>query len=134
MLGDRSISTLRYTTGAFLFSRLCYAWRMLPYLLVILGAVATVSADWFSKTWSIERVWWYFVIAALLYLTSGVSFTISLTMGKLTVLNAFWSVFVFVASTLLGMLVFHESTSSLQKAALAFGFISIILFVAAEVA
>jgi multidrug transporter EmrE-like cation transporter len=107
---------------------------MLPYLLVIFGAIATVAADWFSKTWTVERVPVYFVIATLLYASSGVSFTLSLTMGKLTVLNAFWSVFVFVASTLLGMLVFHESTTLVQKFALGFGFVSILLFSVAEFA
>lgn len=111
----------------------CYASPMLPYLLVIIGAFATVTADWFSKSWSISRIPWYFVIAGVLYLTSGLAFTVSLTMGKLTVLNAFWSVFVFVASTMLGMFVFHESTSLLQKSALALGFASIVLFALAEV-
>ena len=101
---------------------------MLPYLLVILGGTATVIADWFAKSWSLNRIWTYLAIAGLLYLVTGISFAVSLTMGKLTVLNAFWSVFIFLASTILGALVFHESVNGIQKTALAFGFVSIFLF------
>lgn len=106
--------------------------RMLPYILVILGAIATIFADWCGKTWTIEHHKWLFVLAIFLYAFSGFSFTLSLTMGKLTVLNAFWSVFVFVCSTLLGIVVFHESVSILQKCALGFGFLSILLFTLSE--
>jgi multidrug transporter EmrE-like cation transporter len=86
---------------------------MLGYILVLIGAAATVSADYLAEAWA--RAGGYgWVIALAFYVISGASFIYSLKFGELTVLNATWSVWVFLATSLVGLFIFHERLSPVQ--------------------
>lgn len=105
---------------------------MLGYLLILAGAIATVLADYLSEVWSRGggHGW---MLAVVLYALTGAAFTYSLKFGELTILNAAWSVGVFVVTSCLGLFIFHERLSTTQWVALGLGFLSILLFILDEI-
>jgi len=105
---------------------------MTGYFLVFLGAITTVFADYLSETWSrIGGNGW--IVALLLYAVTGAAFMSSLKFNELTIINATWSVAVFLITSCLGLFIFHERLSTVQWAALILGFFSILLFVVDEI-
>lgn len=105
---------------------------MVGYLLVFGGAIATVLADYLAETWS--RAGGYgWVVALILYATSGAAFIYSLKFGELTILNAAWSIWVFLITSCVGLYIFHERLSTIQWIALVLGFLSILLFITDEI-
>ncbi len=103
------------------------------YLLATLSALVEVSADFLSKRWSIQGGVALATLAIALYATNGALFLASLHYGKLTVLAAVWVVMVFVATSCIGIFVYHESINRIEFLALALGFCSILLFVSDEI-
>ncbi len=105
---------------------------MFGYLLVFSGAIATVLADYLAETWS--RVGGYgWLLAIGLYLISGATFIYSLKFGELTILNATWSIWVFIITSCVGLFIFHERLSTVQWVALVLGFLSVLLFILDEI-
>lgn len=105
---------------------------MIVYVLISLGAMATVVADYMAKRWSLTHGWEW-IAAVLLYACTGCIFVYALRYGELTVVNATWSVLVFVITSCIGLIIFHERLSTVQMAALILGFSSIALFVIDEI-
>ncbi len=105
---------------------------MFGFLFVFSGAIATVLADYLAEMWSrIGGPGW--MIALILYVISGATFMYSLRFGELTIMNASWSVLVFIVTSCVGLFIFHERLSMVQWVALCFGFLSIVLFILDEV-
>ncbi|MFA6429708.1 MAG: SMR family transporter [Patescibacteria group bacterium] len=102
------------------------------YLLVTIGAFATIVADYIAKLWSQKPSWLFMITAIVLYGASGSAFVLSLRYGKLTILSAVWTIGVFIVASLMGLLLFHEKLSRTQIVALVFGLISIVLFAVSE--
>lgn len=105
---------------------------MYGFLFISLGAALTVFADYQAKRWSLSPSPWLLTTIIVLYAASGLAFTYALRFGKLTVLNAIWTIAVFTITSALGLLFFHERLSRIQFLALILGFVSIILFTVHE--
>ncbi len=104
---------------------------MLGYLLVFAGSITTIVGDYLAKRWSVAGGLEGFPAIAL-YAITGALFMSSLKFGELTIMNAVWSILVFVLTSCIGLFIFHERLSHMQWVALSLGFLSILLFLIDE--
>jgi multidrug transporter EmrE-like cation transporter len=103
------------------------------YILLIIGPLLTVAADYFAKMWADNNRPIYAIVSLLSYAISGAIFIAFLTIGKkLVVYSALWTMVVYCVTTIIGLLFFKEKLNTMQTVAVVLGTLSVMLFTHSE--
>ncbi len=96
------------------------------YFFAALTAAVTISGNITAKLWADNRKPVFLAITLVFYIASSIAFPLALKYGKLSVLNAFSTIFIFSLTTLAGFFLFKERLTFLQSLGLGLAFASII--------
>ena len=97
------------------------------YLLAILTAGVTIIGNVTAKMWADNGKASLLAVTLFFYVASSIAFPIALKFGKLTILNAVATVFIFVLTTIAGLVYFKERLFLHQYIGLGFAFVAIAL-------
>lgn len=96
-------------------------------LLFTFSAVSVGAGDFLAKKWSLEPGWVTFAGALTCYLCSSFFYLQTLARKGLVVSSIIWSITSIIAFLFVGLVIFHESLTSLQVAGVILGAISLLI-------
>lgn len=97
------------------------------YFLAIVTAVVTIGGNFTAKLWAQTNKPWLFVATMAFYIASSIAFPYALRYGKLNVLNAFATAFIFILTSALGIYYFKEKLTTLELLGLVLAFSGVLL-------
>lgn len=100
------------------------------YLFLILVLIATaleISGDILFKKWSVENKNIFLTIGLIIYFFAIISLAFSLKYGPLSKAISILTILNFVVIALVGILIFKEDLSIINKVGIALGILSVIL-------
>jgi multidrug transporter EmrE-like cation transporter len=96
-------------------------------ILIIIATIFEIGGDVLFKKWAIENKNLYFVIGFIIYIFAILALALSLKYGSLSKAISILTIINFVVIALVGLLIFKEDVSLLNKVGIALGVISVIL-------
>ncbi len=101
------------------------------YALAIVTAIVTIAGNITAKVWADNNKTSMFAITLAFYIASSIAFPLALKYGKLTVLNAFATVFIFLLTSAAGIFYFKEKLTTFEMIGLGLAFLGV-LFLSIE--
>lgn len=97
------------------------------YFLAVVTAVVTIAGNVTAKIWAENNKTTMLVVTLVFYIASSVAFPFALRYGKLTILNAFATAFIFILTSAAGLWYFKERLTALEVLGVFLAFSGILL-------
>jgi multidrug transporter EmrE-like cation transporter len=99
-------------------------------VLLLLSGAGVVLGDTFAKYWSLNPSWSIFVAAMIGYLASGFFYIPSLLQEGLVITSVIWSLISIIGFLFVGLVVFKEHLTPIQRVGVSFGVVSMVVLAA----
>ena len=97
------------------------------YFFAIITALVTILGNITAKLWADNRKPSLFIATMVFYIASSIAFPLALKYGKLSTLNAFATVFIFILTAAAGIFFFKEKLTTLETVGLLLAFSGIVV-------
>ena len=97
------------------------------WLLLLLSAVSVIAGDYFAKFWSTNQKPAFFILSIIGYVLSGVFFIPILLREGLVWASLIWVILSAAGFIFIGLVLFHETLTTIQTVGLILGVLAIIL-------